>query len=497
MTIYDGLFPLGIGTNRFAVSGPDDQDGIDRAAQIVASALEAGASYIDVAQTYSRGTAMEVCRRAFAQTKASRYVTVKSSFLSDRTADDALRRTETVFANLGIDHAFCFLIWNISSYAQFEAVMGKCSLYEGARLVKERGLVEHVCFSTHAPPEDIVRMLESGAFEGVTISFSALNSAIMRPVLDCAAENDIGVVVMNPLGGGLIPQQKNYFSFLRGEHEDSTVKAALRYVSAHSAVKVVLSGMGSQQELTENLGAFRDGSTEKPEDRIARVSRSFRDIEGFCVGCRYCDGCPKGVPVFELMQAYNTALFPQPAALYGQMDPKLIETMGICSRLKNTFGFLPPDAANPCVKCGRCEVNCTAHLPIVERLDELYRRFSTAGFSRRAMLERLRDLIEDRRKIALYPGGGYTAYVLSLLKEAFPGTHFEIALFDSSPKLWGAKTAGIAVRGPDEITAFAPELVVVSNYNYSEEIYGDLNQRLAGRFPVVKLHEPGDVPWVF
>lgn len=496
-TIYDHLFPLGIGTNRFAAAGPEDTEGIDRAAQMVASALEAGASYIDVAQTYSRGTAMEVCRQAFTRTKAPRHVTVKSSFLSDKTADDALRRTEAAFANMGIEHAFCFVIWNISSYAQFEAVMRRGSLYEGACLAKERGLVDHICFSTHAPPQDIVRILNTGAFEGVTISFSALNSAIMRPVLDCAEANGIGVVVMNPLGGGLIPQQKEYFSFLQGEKESSTVQAALRYVYAHPAVKVVLSGMNSQEELSENLDAFQEISSEKPEDRIIRVNQSFQSIEGFCTGCRYCDGCPQGIPIFELMQAHNTTLFPQPKVLYGRTDPKLIETMGICSRLKNTFGFLPSDAANPCVKCGRCEAHCTAHLPIMERLEGLYRRFSASCFSRQSMLERLRSLIGDKRKIAFYPGGGYTAYVLALLKEAFPGVSFKLFLFDSNSKLWGTRTAGVEVRGPDEIEAAAPELVVVSNYNYSDEIYGDLVERLGDRVPVARLHEPQDVPWVF
>ena len=497
MTIYDNLFPLGIGTNRFAVTGPDDQAGIEQAAQVVRSALEAGASYIDVSHTYSKGTAMEICRRAFTQTRAPRHVTVKSSFLSDKTADDALRRTETAFVKLGIDHAFCFILWNIESWAQFEEVMDKGALYDGARLVKERGLVDHICFSTHAPPEDIIKMLRSGAFEGITLSFSALNSQIMHPVLDCAAVNHVGVAVMNPLGGGLIPQQAQYFSFLRGGNDISTVQAALRYVYAHPAVKVVLSGMRSEAELQENLSAFKMPSAEAPAERIERVDRGFGRIEGFCTGCRYCEGCPQGIDVFALMQSYNATLFPKPEAAYGRKDTHLIETIGICSRLRNTFAFLPPDTATPCVKCGRCQVRCTAQLPIMERLDELYRRFSDAGFSKQSMLERLRGLIGDRRKVAFYPGGGYTAYVLGLLKEAFPGAAFELSLFDSNPGLWGTKTAGVEVRGPEGILYARPELVVVSNYTYSDEIYRDLTKRLEGRVPVVRLHRPGDVPWVF
>jgi len=497
MTIYDGIFPLGIGTNRFSVVGPDDYDGIAEAAQVVAEALEAGASYIDVAQTYSKGTAMAVCKQAFAQTKAPRHVTVKSSFLSDKTADDAIRRTETAFADMGIDHAFCFVIWNISSYEQFEAIMKKGSLYDGALRAQEQRLVDHICFSTHAPPEDIVRILDSAVFEGVTLSYSALNSQIMEPVLDCAEKNGVGVVVMNPLGGGLIPQQQDYFSFLSGKADSSVAQAALRYVYAHPAVKIVLSGMRSERELAENLKAFQSPAAEPPTERIDRVNRSFQSIKGFCTGCRYCDGCPQGVHIFELMQAYNTTLFPRPKVSYGRTDPCLVETIGICSRLKNTFGFLPQDAVNPCIKCGSCEERCTAHLPIMERVDALYQWFSDACFAQNSMLNRLRDLIGEQRKLAFYPGGGYTAYVLDLLKKAFPGVEFDISLFDSSPKLWGTRTAGIEVQSPDEIRLVNPELVIISNYNYMDEIYSDLSQRLQGRIPVVKLHSPQDVPWVF
>lgn len=497
MSIYDGIFPLGVGTNRFAISGPEDLDGIAKAAELVRSALEAGASYLDVAQTYSKGTAMEVCRRAFARTAAPRYVTVKSSYLSDKTADDALSRTELALTTMGIDRAFCFVVWNISSYEQFEAVMRKGSLYDGALKAKERGWVDHICFSTHAPPEDIIAILNSGAFEGVTISFSALNSPIMRPVLDCAESKGIGVVVMNPLGGGLITRQAEHFSFLRGSEETSTAQAALRYVLAHPAVKIVLSGMSRKRELSENLRAFQMPSAEEPAKRIARVEEQFRGIEGFCTGCRYCDGCPAGVHIFELMQAYNTTLFPQPEIAYGRSDAELLEIIGICSRLKNTFGFLPYDAVNPCVKCGRCESLCTAKLPIVERVEGLYKRFADTRFSRQAMLARLRDVIGEKRKVGFYPGGGYTAYVLELLNESYPGVSFNLSLFDGNPELWGTKNAGIEVRGPEDIEADAPELVVVSNYNYSEEIYTSLIQRLQGRIPVVKLHDPQDVPWVF
>lgn len=497
MSIFDGLFPLGLGTNRFAVSGPTDCQGLERAANLVAEALNQGVSYIDVSPTYSKGVAAEVCRLAFQRTNAPRHVTIKSSFLSDKNRDDALRRVEQTFRLMEIDQASYFVCWNISSWEQFQKITRTGGLYDGAIVAKEHGLVEHICFSSHAAPDEIIRMLETGLFEGVTVSYSPMNSQVMAPVLDCALERNIGVVVMNPLGGGVIPLQADYFSFLCHPGDRNAVEAALRFDYAHPAVKIVLSGMSSRQELAENLATFRGESPEPDEARLRRVQAHFSSMEGFCTGCRYCDGCPQGINIFEMMQAYNTHLFPRAAVAYRRTDPELIADIAVCNRLKNTFAFLPETAKNPCVACGACETHCTAHLPIIQRIREMYAVFEARCFSRQGMLQRLEDLIGDSRRVALYPGGGYTAYVISLLNEALSGRELELSAFDSSPAMWGNTVAGIEVRNPDELLELQPDLVLISNYNYSQEIYDQLRFLQDKGIRVEKLHQEMDVPWVF
>lgn len=491
MNIYEHMFPLGFGTNRFSVKNPADSTEFEYAIEVVRAALDAGVSYFDVSHTYSNSMAQSICKAAFRQTKAPRHVTVKSSLLYDTTADDALRRTEDTLRILGVDHAFSFVLWNISSYEQFLKIMQKGGLYEGAVAAQKRGLVEHICFSSHAPPADIIKILNTDVFEGVTLSFSVLNKQVMEPILDCAKKRDIGVVVMNPLGGGLIPQQQAYFSFLQ-HSEESSVQAALRYVYAHPAVKIVLSGMSSLEELRENLGAFRNKDPEKAEDRIARVDSSVRSINGFCTGCRYCDGCPKGINVYELMQAYNTTLFPQPNVLDKSSNSRLREDISICDYLNKTFGRFPADCINPCIKCGRCAERCTARLPIIQRIEEIYKRCEEIGFSECSVLYRLRRLIGEKSRIAFYPAGRHTERIMSLLNQAFSGKQFEISLFDSNSGVWGRTVAGVGVQNPEGILQAAPEIIIISSYNFSEEIYESLSAKLGGKIPVVKLHYLGD-----
>lgn len=494
-TIYDGIFPMGLGTNRFPVKGPDDEEGIEKSVSLVVAALEAGVSYVDVFKNYSRTMAPEILRRAFLRTKARRHVTVKASLLVNKSSDDAFRCIESVFDSLGINHAFCFMAYNVKSYDEIIAIRQKGALYEGAVEAKKRGLVDHVCFSTHMPPKDIIRTIEDDMFEGVTISFSVLNSMTMQPVLEAAQRHGTGVVVMNPLGGGFVSKNEEYFSFLKGGDDRSVAEASLRFVYAHPAVKVVLSGISSMAELTENFASFREPSDEKPKERIFRVNASLKGMEGICTGCRYCDGCPKNVPIYEIMQAYNTTFFPRTETYHGRSDPEFLKMAGIWRYLKKNFDFLPETPENPCIKCGRCEKKCSASLPIIKRLEEVYDLFDRAGFSKQAQLNRLRELVGECRKVAFYPGGDNTAYVIERLYEAFPKEQFEISVFDTNPATWGMKTGGIVVRNPEEILSNNPEIIIVSHHIYQEEIYQGLVLRIHDAVPIVKLYRDNDVPY--
>ena len=78
-----------------------------------------------------------------------------------------------------------------------------------------------------------------------------------------------------------------------------------------------------------------------------------------CTCCRYCDDCPRGVPVPKLMEAYNHYM------LSG-------DSKAILSRLSGHWGIRADDERlRACVECGRCEELCTQKLPIRERLRKI------------------------------------------------------------------------------------------------------------------------------
>ena len=243
MTIFDHVFPLGLGTNRFPVKEPSDEEGLELSAQIVADAVKAGVNFIDVAHTYSRGTALEVLRRAFRQTGEFEGVTIKTRLNLDKTADDVRRRAEGNLEAMGLSKATYFYCWSVMSYGEFESLFQKNGIYKGALQLRDEGIVDHLCFSVHAPADDVIKMLRSRAFEAVTISYSLLNALRYQVVLRTASELGIGVAAMNPLGGGIIPNNAEFFSFAQSNGDQTVSEAALRYVLAHKDIQIALSGV--------------------------------------------------------------------------------------------------------------------------------------------------------------------------------------------------------------------------------------------------------------
>ena len=497
MTIFDNYFPLGLGTSRFPVTGSKDTAGIEKSVQLVLNALDSGINYIDTALQYSSGAAPDILKMAFAQTKMAYDVTVKVSYGLDKTADDTRARVEQSLTAMGIQYAKFFVCWTIFTYAEFEKVMSTSGIYDGAIKLKDEGIIDHICCSLHTPPDDSIKIIESGAFEGVTVSYSPLHAVLMQPVLESANKHNVGVAVMNPLGGGIIPQNNDYFSFIKSDDDTSTAVAALRFAKAHPAVNIVLSGLTDAAELAENISAFNDISSEPNEKRLVRVLGKVKDLEGFCTGCNYCDGCPKGIKVSHFMQARNALLF-DPVSAYNRTAPdELLYNIQLFRKLQLEFGHLLETSENQCIGCGLCETKCTQKLVIINALQDIFNRAEKAGFSLKARKERLKELIvgKDYKRIGLYPNGGFANAVMELYNKCFGEPDFEWVQFNSDEKMHGKISGGVRISSPDEIEVLKPDLIIVTTYRVDDEICKSLERY--EDVQVKKLHRDNDVPWIF
>lgn len=498
MTILDNIYPLGLGTNRFPIKNANDEEGIDLSTQIVVTALKAGINYIDVAHTYSRGMAQEVLRRAIRQVGNFNGVSIKTRIDIDKDIDSVRRRTEDSLLNMGITHAKYFYFWSLFSYKEFEMIIRPGGIYDGALKLKKEGIIDHICFSTHAPVDDIIKILKTQAFEAVTISFSLLNSLRYVKVLETARELNIGVVAMNPLGGGIIPNNSDYFSFACNNEDTNTTEGALRYVLAYKDIQIALSGVSSLFELEQNLKTVNTPTTEKSEQRILRVKNSITELDNFCTGCNYCKNCPVGIPISAIMQCRNSLAFKPIDSNYTFASEEVRQNIYILGKLEQEYSILFDSIENPCIQCGKCECICTQRLNIIDSISDTYKRAQYSNHSRQLRIDKLKSIIDNSPDniIGIYPAGITSLVIIRFYHENIGELKCKIVQFDSNPAVWGKSDNGIEIYSPDDIPKIKPSTIIITSFKFRDEIYNSIKQYKEDGIKIVKLQDNNELPWL-
>ena len=342
---------VGFGGMRFK-----DIKNSDRCVEMLVEAGKAGINYFDTAPKYFNTRSEEIFGEGLTELKRLGlpfYCATKTFAAGEAEIREEL---EGQLRRLHLDKIDFYHIWCVTSLEDWQARKEKGILKTFQKL-KEEGLIEHICVSSHLIGDQIKEVLREDILEGVLFGYSAHNFAFRQKAFDTIAERDLGCAVMNPLGGGIIPQNPEIFNFLRTNNEVTVVEAALHFLFAHERINTALVGFGELKEIREAAGAV-DSFSEVKKEEIERIKDSLPDsFQNLCTGCQYCDGCPEDIPIPKLMDAYNHKM------LYGKDSSAL-------DRLKYHWS-IPISEAAKCTACGQCEEDCTQHLAIIERLKEI------------------------------------------------------------------------------------------------------------------------------
>ncbi len=341
---------VSFGGMRFA-----DPNDIDGSAETVLHAYNKGINYFDTAPGYCGDKSEDIMGAAFAHMDRSKfYVSTKCNRADGGELRESIERS---LKRMGVETLDFFHIWCVLSKDAWQQRKAGGAVDAAVR-AKEEGLVNHVVVSSHLPGDELSEMLADGPFEGVTLGYCAINFPYREQAVRDAASRGLGVVTMNPLGGGLIPQHADRFDFLKGPEDRSVVEAAIRFNVSHDEITTALVGFSNKDHVDQAVAAVED-FTPWPADRIDAVRKNvIETFDGLCTGCGYCLPCPQGLPVPKLMDAYNQRILQGP------------EAKNIGNRLKWHWGMKPSEA-DACSLCGACEDRCTQHLPIRERIQEI------------------------------------------------------------------------------------------------------------------------------
>lgn len=352
---------VGLGTMRY-----DDADvkagRLEKCAEIPLYAFEKGINYWDTAPFYCDDKSEIITGIALSQVDRSKvFVTSKANlgtYEDDKDMelkDSFRRRLELSLERLQTDYIDFYHMWCMLNLPSWEKHMEL--LYRFYEDAQAEGLIRNIVFSSHMQGNDIETVVNTGKFKGMLIGYNALNYRFRQSGIEAAHNKGMGVVVMNPLGGGMIPMNPEAFSYLT-EGTDLTVpQAALRFVASHKEITVTLAGCTTKQHVDDAVKAAENLEERPAKEIVAQYADKGIDLNNLCTGCGYCKGCPMDIPIPKYMDSYNQKL------LSGN-DADIQE------RLDMHWG-ITRDAAKTCIACGKCERQCTQHLPIIERLAEI------------------------------------------------------------------------------------------------------------------------------
>ncbi len=351
---------LGFGAMRLPTHRGGKVD-LDRAVPLLRHGIDLGINYIDSAYTYLRGTSEVAVGKAIkGYERESLYLGTKipvgSHHATDakawlRKLDESLRRLDTPHIDFIYFHDF--------HWREFrEYVAGRGKILEAVRRVQVQGLVRHVCFSSHDSVENVVKLIDTGEFEGVLLQYNYLDRH-NTPAIARAAAKGMGVAIMGPLAGGRLIRRRGTTSRRNSEPEVKPAQLGLRFVWSNPCVTVALSGMNALDQIEENAA-----TADRPEMSAAELaqvqplveqSQSLADL--YCTGCGYCMPCPNGVDIPRNFDMYNQG------RMFDQVD-----------HARQAYGSsLPEEArASACIQCRECEEKCPQHITISEWMPRVH-----------------------------------------------------------------------------------------------------------------------------
>jgi uncharacterized protein len=364
---------LGFGAMRLPSTGTEMSSPVNEpeAIRIMRYAIDHGVNYVDTAYMYHMGNSEKIIGRMLQDgyrakirlaTKLPVNMLQKADDI-DRILDEQLERLQTPKIDFYLFHGLNKVgwqkvrDWNLIRWAESKIAAGK---------------IAYLGFSFHddfAVFKEILDAYDGWTFCQIQYNYVDVNNQAGRKGVEYAAAKGLGIVVMEPLRGGMIaktPPDKVVKIWQSAAHQRTPAEWGLQWVWNQPEISVALSGMSNMQQVVENLAtAEKSGPGTLTADELAlfdRVRDAYKSLSPVpCTRCRYCSPCPNGVDIPGIFELYNEMTI-YDAPQMGQF------------RYQGPFGMKPEQRADKCVECGECVKVCPQQINIPEELKVAHKK---------------------------------------------------------------------------------------------------------------------------
>ena len=354
---------LGFGCMRFPCTADGKIDEAE-AIRMVRHAIDSGVTYIDTAYPYHGGESEIVVGKALQGGYREKVIlATKLPVWKVEKHEDMMALLDEQLQKLQTDHIDFYLMhaMNAERLEQMQKLDYKSFLDEAVK----QGKILYPAFSFHDDYNAFMRILDDYDWKMAQVQMNILddeNQATLAGIRE-AGKRGVGVVIMEPLRGGLLANPPADVKAVYDAFADkrSPVEWAFRYLQAMPEVITILSGMSNWDQTTDNLRIFdlaeRPVLTDAECELFKQVKATYlARTKTRCTGCEYCQPCPMGVAIPRIFKGYDGAML--------RAD----------SSFKQGYARITADNANAsrCVQCGKCEAACPQHLPIIRYLQEIH-----------------------------------------------------------------------------------------------------------------------------
>lgn len=356
---------LGFGCMRFPVT----KDGkIDEALaeKMIDEAYAKGINYFDTAYPYHNGASEPFTGKALSKyPRESYYLATKLPCWEIHSLEDAKKMFALQSSRIDGGYIDFFLLHAL--HRQRWEEMRDLGVVEYLEQMKAEGKIKYLGFSFHDEYEVFEEIINYKDWDFCQIQLNYMDTDEQAGLkgYKLAEEKNVPLVIMEPVKGGLLANlpKEVASSFSDIDAEKSMASWALRWVASLPNVKVVLSGMSDEKQLSDNLNTFCGfcALSDLEEAAVKEVAKLLKQrVNNGCTGCRYCMPCPAGVNIpanFSLWNRYG---------IYGNEGDAIWHW-------KNDLA--KTEQACNCMKCGKCEGACPQKIKIREDLVAVQQTF--------------------------------------------------------------------------------------------------------------------------
>ena len=206
---------IGLGTWQTFDVGPEDEE---RARAVVETVFEDGTRVFDTSPMYGRAEA--VLGRALAGFRAEAFVATKIWTSSAESARSQFDAQLGYYGHLELEQIHNLVAWEQHlPWLEEERDAGRIDLI-GATHYDEGAFGE------------LERVMRTGRIDAIQIPYNPAERGAEQRILPLAAELDLGVIAMRPLGGGPLVRERDAAELLRWTLSDKRVHVAIPATSS-------------------------------------------------------------------------------------------------------------------------------------------------------------------------------------------------------------------------------------------------------------------------